>query len=171
MTSELGKEEFTRPNNHGTWYDVQVSSLAIAVGDIATAKRILKASADRILEHVDVEGRQPEELARTRTWDYSTMNLKSLMLLAMLGEKVGVDLWQIPNEDDPAIRRAVDFLLPFALAPEAWEYEQVLEFKPERIVPLIEQAILQYPERLEVYTDALNRIGSEGNHMGFYDLP
>tara|TARA_Y100001980_G_scaffold46355_1_gene30632 strand:- start:40233 stop:41411 length:1179 start_codon:yes stop_codon:yes gene_type:complete len=171
LTSELGKEEFTRPNNHGTWYDVQVSSLAIAVGDIATAKRILKGSADRILEHVDAEGRQPEELARTRTWDYSTMNLKSLMLLAMLGEKVGVDLWQIPGEDDPAIRRAVDFLLPFALAPEAWEYEQVLEFQPERIVPLVEQAILQYPERLEVYTEALKKIGSEDNHIGFYDLP
>ena len=99
------------------------------------------------------------------------MNLKSLMLLALLGEKVGVDLWQIPSEEDPAIRRALDFLLPFALAPEAWEYEQVLEFRPERIVPLIEQARLQYPERMDVYTDALSKIESAGDYMGFYELP
>lgn len=171
LTSELGKEESTRLNNHGTWYDVQVASIAIAIGDSATAKRILSGSADRILKHVDSQGRQPEELARTRTWDYSTMNLKSLMLLALLGEKVGVDLWQIPSEEDPAIRRALDFLLPFAFAPEAWEYEQVLEFRPERIVPLIEQARLQYPERMDVYTDALSKIESAGDYMGFYELP
>ncbi len=172
LTSELGMEEFTRTNNHGTWYDVQVSSLAISVGDTATARRILRGSADRILAHVDSAGRQPEELARTRTWDYSTMNLQSLMLLAVLGEKVGVDLWQIPNEEDPAIRRAIDFLVPYALAPESWEYEQVLDFKPDRIVPLLEEAMLHYTERVDIYSDALKKIGaSDDQHLGFYDLP
>ncbi|MBV6641198.1 MAG: alginate lyase family protein [Cyclobacteriaceae bacterium] len=170
LTSELGKEEFTRYNNHGTWYDVQVSSIAIAIGDSTTAKRILAGSADRILAHVDSEGKQPEELARTRTWDYSTMNLNSLMLLGILGQKVGLDLWSIPNDDDPAIRRALDFLLPFALAPDAWEYEQVLDFKPERIVPLLEEAIYHYPERREVYQNALSKL-TDINHIGFYRLP
>ncbi len=170
LTSDLGKEEFTRLNNHGTWYDVQVSSIAIAVGDTATAKRILTGSADRILEHVDAEGKQPEELARTRTWDYSTMNLNSLMLLAILGQKVGLDLWTIPDEEDPAIRRALDFLIPYALAPQTWEYEQVLDFNSERIVPLIEEAIHHYPERRAIYLDALEKLNGR-NHIGFYGLP
>ena len=39
LTSELGKEESTRLNNHGTWYDVQVASIAIAIGDSANRQK------------------------------------------------------------------------------------------------------------------------------------
>ncbi len=172
LNSELGQEEFTRLNNHGTWYDVQVSSIALGVDDPETARRILARSAERIIEHVDSLGRQPQELARTRSWDYSVMNLKSLMLLGNLGEKVGMDLWEIPDEDDPAIKRALNFLIPYALAPETWNYEQVKEFNPKALIPLIEEAKRHYPDKSTDYIKILDKLGpAEEAFIGLYVLP
>ncbi|XOV94156.1 MAG: alginate lyase family protein [Bacteroidota bacterium] len=172
LNSDLGKEEFTRLNNHGTWYDVQVASIALGIDDLETAKRILSGSGDRILNHVDSLGRQLQELARTRTWDYSTMNLKSMIILAILGEKVGIDLWKIPNKEDPALRRAIDFLLPYAISPDDWEYEQVLEFNAKRIIPILREALNHYPERKKVYEEALVKLELNAQDpLGMYNLP
>ena len=45
--------------------------------------------------------------------------------LATLGEHVGVDLWRDQSAEGAAIRRALDFLLPYVEHPEQpWPYER-----------------------------------------------
>lgn len=49
------------------------------------------------------DGSQPHELARTRSFTYATMNATLFCELALLGEKIGVDLWCYETSDALAI--------------------------------------------------------------------
>ena len=49
------------------------------------------------------DGSQPQELARTRSWHYSTFDLVAYTRLAAIGRHVGVDLWAYrgPGRTEP----------------------------------------------------------------------
>jgi hypothetical protein len=103
------------------------------------------------------DGSQPLETARTRGLSYSLFNLEGLMELALLGEHVGVDLWSYQTKDGRSIRKTVDYVLPYAAGDKKWEGQQITEFKPQEIVPLLLLANtkLANPE----YGKAAQRIG------------
>ena len=67
----------------------------------------------RISVQIEADGKQPLELERTTSWQYSVFNLEALTKLGILGEKVGVDLWNYENPEGGSIRKALDFVLPY----------------------------------------------------------
>ncbi|MDV7220503.1 alginate lyase family protein [Streptomyces prunicolor] len=124
----FGKEEGAAANNHGTFYDMQVAALAYATGDKALARRtVLDARAKRIDPQIAGDGSQPQELARTRSWHYSTFDLVAYTRLAAIGRHVGVDLWSYQGPDGQGLLKAVDYLLPAATGAAAWSHPE-LEF-------------------------------------------
>ncbi|MCX5241543.1 alginate lyase family protein [Streptomyces prunicolor] len=126
--SAFGKEEGAAANNHGTFYDMQVAALAYATGDKALARRtVLDARAKRIDPQIAGDGSQPQELARTRSWHYSTFDLVAYTRLAAIGRHVGVDLWSYQGPDGQGLLKAVDYLLPAATGAAAWSHPE-LEF-------------------------------------------
>lgn len=144
-TSKLGRGESDSPNNHGTLYDVQVVSYALFLRKNDLAKSVLEtAKKKRIARQIDKDGSQPLELERTKSWNYSTMNLEGLMWLAKLGETAGVDLWNYETKDGRGIRRAIDFLYPFAVGEKKWKHEQIEGWQPERLFPLVRRAAAEY---------------------------
>src|SRR2546423_989659 len=93
-TSQQGRDEAAAKNNHGTWYDAQAASLALFVGDTALARDVLgRQSLRRIDSQIQPDGRQPAELARTRSLSYSQFNLEAFTRIAELARPVGVDVW------------------------------------------------------------------------------
>jgi Alginate lyase len=139
--SELGRREGQAKNNHGTWYDVQVVSLALATGQVDLARETLQfAHKRRIGRQIDPDGSQPEELQRTKSWHYSIYNLQAFVELASLGDRAGVDLWHYQTPDGRSIRKALDYLIPFALGDKPWTTEEIGGLKPEALWPIVREA-------------------------------
>lgn len=147
IESKNGKDESNSQNNHGSYYDAQIISYALFSGKPDLAKTVLEtAKQRRIAKQIDPDGKQPLELARTKSWSYSTMNLEGLVVLAELGDTIGVDLWNYQSADGRSIRKAFDFLYPFAVGEKKWTYEQIEEFKPERLFELMRRASTKFTD-------------------------
>jgi len=148
IESKNGRDEGAAKNNHGTYYDFQVASFALFLGKKDLAVRVLEeARQKRIATQIEPDGRQPLELARTKAWSYSNMNLEGLMLLAALGGRVDVDLWNFQTSDGRSIRKALDFLAPIALAEGKWQYPELGGVKPEALFPLMRRAAAVYKDK------------------------
>ena len=163
--SQHGKDEAAAKNNHGTYYDVQVASLALFTGNQALARSVLQSVGERrIATQIEPDGKQPLELARTKALGYSTMNLAGLFELAILGENVGVNIWNFHAKDGASLHKALDYLVPYVSGDQKWPYKQIAEYKPGEFSPLLVVAALKFRdaryEELAVKLDpgVLNRI-------------
>jgi hypothetical protein len=145
--SPYGRDESNAKNNHGTYYDLQVAIYALYADQPAIAKRVLDtARQKRIDVQIEPDGRQPLELARTRSFSYSVMNIDGLMQLATVGDRVGVDLWNYTRKGSatPAIRGALLYLAPYALGDAKWPHQQIGGWDPEALFPVLRRAASHY---------------------------
>jgi len=130
QNSKLGKEESTRENNHGTHYDVQLLSILLYVNQIDKVKSYLSTiTKARIFSQIEPDGSQPLELKRTKSFSYSVMNLHGFLQLASLGQKVGLNLWDVASEDGRSIKKGYQYMLPFLTKEKEWEYQQIKDRK------------------------------------------
>jgi hypothetical protein len=143
QTSRHGREEASAPNNHGTWYDAQFTALLLYTdrGDEARAR--LEQAKRRLASQIEPDGRQPRELARTRSWSYSVMNLQGWFTLARLAQEAGVDLWAFRTADGRSLRGALDYLVSFA-GRGAWPHQQITPLEWIGLVPLLDQAAVAW---------------------------
>lgn len=145
IESDHGQDERRHPNNHGTWYDVQVASFALFTGKEDVARDVLRESRERrILEHTEPDGRQPRELARTLPWNYSLFNLRGYMALAHLGERAGVDIWDWESEEGHGPRQTLAYLIPYATGEAEWTYEGIRDPNFRGLAPLLWKAGVAY---------------------------
>lgn len=126
--SQFGLEESSQQNNHGTFAAMLKASIALFVGKTEQAKQEVLSIPDRINASIAPDGSQPEELARTRSWHYSTFNLLALTRIASIGRKLGVDLWSYQGPRGQSITKAIEYLILAATGRSTWEYPE-LEFR------------------------------------------
>lgn len=143
-TSKNGLDESEATNNHGTWYDAHVAPAALYSGKRDIALRIMQeVPRKRIGEQFERDGRQPEELARTRPWHYSWFNLQAYARLAVQAKRLGVDLWAAKGPDGETLRSAVEYLLPYLKKEQVWPHKDLDPIEPLVIAPgLVELSAL-----------------------------
>ncbi len=146
QTSANGKEEAAARNNHGTWLAADLAAFALFIGDEALARKTVESVKARIASQIEPDGRQPLELDRTRAMSYSLFNLQALITVATIAEKVGVDLWHYETKDHRSLRQALEYLAPFALDKNQWEYKQIIKWSPEEYHILLRRAAARYPD-------------------------
>jgi hypothetical protein len=138
---------------------VELAALEVYLGrPQAAADLLLAARQTRIASQVAPDGRQPHELARTRSLSYSTMNLIGFANLAAIGERVGADLWHWSAPDGRSIRAALNWLMPYAAGQLPWAGPQITPVDPAEFVPLYRRAALAYGDPR--YTAVLETIDS-----------
>jgi len=141
LESPNGKEEASAKNNHGSWYDAQVAAIALFTGQKELAQRVIsQARVKDIARQIEPDGQQPLELARTKGFSYSVFNLEALFTLASLGDQVGVDLWNYRTSDGRRLRKAVDWLIPFATGQKKWEHDQIVDVNMDSFKRLLVKA-------------------------------
>ncbi len=121
-----GKIEADAKNNHGTHYDAQAVGICLLLGKTEMAKtRLENAQTKRIASQIDPDGSLPLELARTKSLGYTSMNLRAFTYLAIMADKVGLDLWNFEMDDGRGIRKTYEFLDPYVQGKKKWEYKEI----------------------------------------------
>ncbi len=148
LHSENGKNEAKQPQNHGTMYDLRVVRLALVLNRTELAREIAEAAKERrIAVQIEPDGRQPLELRRTKSFNYSRLNLRGLSALASLAEQVDIDLWHYESTDGRSIRKAIDFMQPYVKTPPVdWPYRQIVEINRIELAPVFRLAAHAYSD-------------------------
>jgi Alginate lyase len=161
MNSTAGVQEGKSRNNHGTWYNAQVSSIALFLNKPEITERFLqKTKLNLIPVQILPDGRQPLELRRASSLDYSVFNLLGLFKLANIGEHVGIDLWNFKTDRGAGLQEALDYLLPYLLNKTSWPYVQIDSVDMEEVANLLGEAATNYADS-EVYKQAYRSLDRE----------
>ena len=139
--SKNGTLEAAAENNHGSWYDAQVIHFALVLGRNDDARQIASHAFERIATQIEPDGRQPLELARTKSFNYCCFNLEALLQLARVSRHVDIDLWSFSTPDGRNLTAALRFMAPYADAAKPWPKEDLKADARDRLLPLFAEAI------------------------------
>jgi hypothetical protein len=168
--SKNGKAEAAAGNNHGSWYDAQLATYLMFLGDNAGARQLLETvKENRIARQIEPSGEMPRELARTKSFHYSVFNLSALTTLADLGQRLEVDLWDYTTADGRSIRKALDWLIPFALNQKKWEHQQIVPLESHILLVPLRRAEAAYhePHYEEVVRETSGDFSTDRDNLRF----
>jgi hypothetical protein len=144
IASPIGKEERAATNNHGTWYDAQLVNYLLFIGKTDDAKKVLEdAKRIRIDSQIEPDGKQPQEVTRADGWHYTVFNLKAFFVLATMGDRAGIDLWNFTTSDGRGIRKSLDYLTRF-ITDEKWPHSTSSDMSWGDIYDILRQAAIKY---------------------------
>lgn len=145
LTHPNGIAERKAANNHGTHYDRQCVTMFIFLNEINKAKDyIVKYTIPRLESQVLADGSQPLELKRTKSWNYTNMNLNGFIELAKLAQISGVNLSNYHKNGQIYIKSMIDWFVPYLKKEKEWTWKQIKREKVTRIVPALKFAAEQY---------------------------
>ncbi|TSA16046.1 alginate lyase [bacterium] len=123
MTHQYGIDERDAKNNHGTWWISQAAAFAHLVGDTASLSFCRTRFKTVLLpKQMAANGSFPEELRRTKPYNYSLFNLEGLALICQVLSVPGDNLWEFTLSDGRNMRKGIEFLYPYIVDKSKWPY-------------------------------------------------
>lgn len=160
-TSDLGtrlRENGTQ--NHVTHFDRQTTAyrLFLALKDDSYLERakdyIEKYTPKRLKSQIRSDGSQPEELRRTKSWNYTNMNMQAFFQTALMAERIGVDLWNYEYNGQVYIKSMIDWFLPYLAKEKEWTWKQIQKEPVTKIQYCLQMAAKKYND--EKYLRAID---------------
>lgn len=140
LTSPTGREEDAATNNHGIWFDSQISQYALFARRPEIARKTVTAFPDRrMTPEFDPSGALPAELTRTRSFHYSIFALQPAYDVAEMGACLGVDLWNREGAGGRSLRKATDYLAAYRGRQADWPHQE-LKWPAEELDELLTRA-------------------------------
>jgi len=165
--SDLGRQGFELENNHGSWYLVQVASLALYLENAMLVKEVVERAQTSLDHQLDKYGGQTHELARTKSFFYSCFNLEALTHIATIGSKVGLDMWNYKSKENKSLSLAIDYLAP-GIQGKPWQHPSQNGPDISRLVPLLDK--MSVHTKSEEYTillrEAISILNAEEKDTG-----
>ncbi|WP_197421890.1 MULTISPECIES: alginate lyase family protein [unclassified Sphingomonas] len=126
LSSPNGKGEGAKNNNHGIWYDAQVSRYALFARRPDLARKIVADFPKRrIVRQMEPGGALPDELARTRSAHYSIFAIEPAYIVADSAACLGVDLYSWSDGKGRSLRAATDFIAAYRDRAAAWPHPEM----------------------------------------------
>ena len=164
LNSQHGRQSEGNGNNHTSWFYTQTIALALFTEQNELAAQLAGRGAAPVIDaQLKEDGSQPHELARTKSWNYSVMNLQAIFYFSLLSAHVGKDYWHYVSQDEASVQKALDFLVPYATGKKEWTYTQISEFEPQKMIELLAIAANQFPEK--EYTASAKSIKENYNYV------
>lgn len=138
VNGEYSYEEKHWPNNHGTFYDLQVAGIGIFTENEKLAYNTIKdAQYYRLASHIGSNGQNFHELERANPFHYSRFDLEALLTLAHYGNRYeDINFWKF-SANKAKLENAVDFLVPYIEKPETWPYKEKIDHGKNALFLLI----------------------------------
>ena len=125
LTHDYGLRIDMGGDNHATWHDANVMGMAFFNQRESLKRNIAITAYDsRVKKFIWADGSQQVELKRTKPIGYSLYNLKAMLIVAKLSEKIGINkYWTVDEKRGVCIMKsAVDFLYPYVKNPDSCPY-------------------------------------------------
>jgi len=146
--SPLGIKERNTLNNHGTHYDGQCIAISLFLGDVkGTKEYIKKYTIPRLESQIKPDGSQPYELARTKSWNYSNMNMSGFIKIALMAEKIDIDLWHYQKDGQTYLKSMIDWYIPYLKKEKQWKWKQIHTESVTTIQPALVLATDHYNDK------------------------
>jgi hypothetical protein len=144
LESPIGKDEADSNNNHGTFFSEQVIAFALFTNRLDVVSSEIEIFKNRMESQLKVDGSQPFELSRTKSWNYVNMNLYGYFLIAKLAENNNISLWNQQITEGKNMKNALDWIVPYLKNEKKWEYEQIQKMRYEETVLILKLAAIKY---------------------------
>jgi hypothetical protein len=126
LSSPTGREEQAAKNNHGMWFDAQLTQYALFARRAAIARKaVAEFPKRRIAAQFDPSGSLPGELTRTRSFHYSIYALEPAYDVAEMAGCLGLDLWNYTDDKGRGLRKATDFIAAYRGRQADWPYKEL----------------------------------------------
>lgn len=126
LESEIGKQAESGGANTGLAYHVLKLNLAIFSGrDDITKQQTDSFLASRLLAQIADDGSMPEELKRTKSYQYSIYNLRHIVDFCLIQESRGNRYYR---RNRGIINKAVDYLIEYIGHSDKWQYKQLTDW-------------------------------------------
>ncbi len=119
-THQYGLDEKDHGNNHSTWWAAQMAAFSA----LAEREDLRKVSREQFMKLISAQmaddGSFPDELSRTKPYNYSLFNLEGYAVLCELASDQG-DLWNYEGEHG-SVKKAFDYMLPYIEDKSRWTF-------------------------------------------------
>ena len=128
-TSKNGQDERDAKNNHGTWWVTQVAEFATFTGD----EKLLSYCRDRfkavfVPHQIAGDGSFPEELRRTKPYNYTLFNMTGLATICQILSNSQDNLFTFVLPDGRGLRKAMDYMFPYIKNKASWPNKPDVEY-------------------------------------------
>ena len=126
-TSKNGQDERDAKNNHGTWWVAQAAQFATLTGN----KEVATCCAERfkavlVPHQIASDGSMPEELRRTKPYNYCLFNLSGLATICQTLKSDNLFEFALP--DGRGFRKAIAWMFPYIQDKTKWPYKPDVEY-------------------------------------------
>jgi hypothetical protein len=125
--SKNGQDERDAKNNHGTWWVAQAAEFATLAGNKEVAAYCAERFKTVLIPHqIAGDGSMPEELRRTKPYNYCLFNLAGLTTICQTLK--GDNLFQFALPDGRGFRKAIVWMFPYIQDKAKWPYKPDVEY-------------------------------------------
>lgn len=118
-THPYGTDERDHGNNHSTWWAAQVAAFA----DLADRPDLMDVARQQfkklLAAQMSAEGKFPDELERTKPYNYTLFNLEGYAALAQIASTPSDNLWTYQTSNG-SLKRAWAFMFPYIADKSKW---------------------------------------------------